>query len=326
MIDYETSYERGVSCDSIDQPGDSHATSVVANNITMSRLNEEMSALNDIAEGSFGVVKQGHLDLDQRCYAVKQTKKVITGEGDLQQRLQEVYALSVCGHENILRYYDGWVEDRAVYVRTEFVPGGSIAQFPRPVTEPILRQLLYQISSALHHLHVHGIAHRDVKPENVLVRHLEGEQYLFKLCDFGLSRPLKREATDTGELFRCVNDDDGDRDYLCPEAFSACDAPQVGCEADVYALGATCVELMGGDPHLVRSGEFTGSLKQYSPEIRSLICAMTAQDPGERPSAFMVAASTMDSAVRDSDAIMQRQKALEDLRERIAALESEPSP
>ncbi|KAH9598861.1 Protein kinase domain [Trypanosoma melophagium] len=290
----------------------------------MSRLNNEMSLVEDTAAGSFGVVQKGIFDLDRHSYALKQTKRMISGEGDLQQRLQEVYALSACNHPNILRYFDAWVEDKTVYVRTEWFSGKSIAKFDRPVPELLLRSVLHQIASALHWLSRHHIAHQDVKPENILARRMEDGTYTFKLADFGLVRPLFEERPDTGERFRGTNDDNGDKRYLCPEAFSMCPfTPQHG-EADVYALGASCVELMGGDPSLVRAGQYTGEFNTYSAELQQLVRRMTRSDPKERPDPFTVVQCTLPTQLLQlSPEITERQALLDKLRLSVTVLEKE---
>ncbi|EKG04505.1 protein kinase, putative,serine/threonine protein kinase, putative [Trypanosoma cruzi] len=318
-VDREDSHA-GCFSDSVGMQTYSLNTSLGAMHI-MSRLNNEMSFVEDTASGSFGVVKKGVLDLDRQCYAVKQTKRVISGEGDLQQRLQEVYTLSACSHPNVLRYFDGWVEDRAVFVRTEWLSDGSVADFDRPFSEALLRSVIHQIASALHWLLCHHITHRDVKPENILARKMEDGTYTFKLADFGLARPLFRDRPNTGEEFRGTNDDDGDRRYLSPEAFAISEFSQQKGEADVYALGASCVELMGGDPSLVRNGCYTGNFHIYSAELQNLVQWMTRIDPQERPDAFMVALLTVDPALKSTKGFARRMAAIEGLRASVAELE-----
>ncbi|KEG13749.1 putative protein kinase, putative,serine/threonine protein kinase [Trypanosoma grayi] len=289
----------------------------------MSRLNNEMSSVEVAAAGSFGVVKKGLFDFDCQHYAVKQTKRMISGEGDLQQRLQEVYALSACNHPNILRYFDGWVEDKAVYVRTEWLADGSVADFERPLTESLLRSVIHQIAAALHWLSCHHITHGDVKPENILACRMENGTYTFKLADFGLARPVLGNRPNTEELFRGTNDDDGDQRYLCPEAFTLCPFSLQRGEADVYALGASCVELMGGDPALVRSGRYTCDFDSYTREMQQLVRGMTKSDSKERPNAFTVALLTLDPEIQSSEEFSQGCAELEQLRESVTALERE---
>lgn len=290
-------------------------------NFSMSRLNEEMSKVEETGEGSFGLVKKGVLDLDQCSYAIKQTKKSISGEGDLQQRLQEMYVISSFEHANILRYYDAWVEEKAVFLRTEWVPHGSVARFPRPIPEKSLLSLIHQISSALHRLHSRGFVHRDIKPENILAFSKDDGTYLFKLCDFGLSRPTAHTASATGEQFKGLNDDDGDRNYIAPEIFSVCDAANAGFETDVYALGATCVELMGGDPFAVRDEMYTGSFSCYSGALQSLVKRISSTSAANRPSAFSIAIQTLGSDVCNSSHLLSEKALLiEKLKEKVSRL------
>ncbi|CAD2218660.1 protein kinase [Angomonas deanei] len=292
-------------------------TSLAVNNLVFSRLNDEMSKLEDIAEGSFGVVRKGVLDIDQCTYTVKQSKRPISGEGDLQQRLQEIYALSTCDHLNILRYYEGWVEERSVFLRNEYMSSGSAAKFSRPVPEKILRSLLLQIARALHQLHCMRIVHRDVKPENILSIEKSDGTFIFKLCDFGLARPVWRNAT--GEQFKGINDDDGDRNFISPEALSMCENVRVGYESDIYALGATCVALMGGDPSLVRSGTYpTTWVVDYSSFFRRLIVSMTSQKSSERPDAFTIACLLGEE--RTLDDVGEKRELIETLKAKIEAL------
>ncbi|ESL08610.1 protein kinase [Trypanosoma rangeli SC58] len=288
----------------------------------MSRINNEMSLVEDAASGSFGVVKKGMFDLDRQCYAVKQTKRAICGESDLQHQLQEAYALSACSHPNVLRYFDAWVEDRAVFVRTEWLPDGSVAEFERPLPEALLRSVIHQIASALHWLWRHHITHRDVKPDNILAQKLEDGTYVFKLADLGLARPLFLDHPDTEE-FCGTNDDDGDPRYLAPDAFTLPKFAQQKGETDVYALGASCVELMGGDPSLVRSGSYTGSFDKYSPELQQLVQWMTRPDPKERPDTFTVALLTVDPAFQFTEEFVLRKSAIDDLRASVAELEKQ---
>ncbi|RNF08063.1 protein kinase [Trypanosoma conorhini] len=312
----------GCFSDSVGMQTYSLNTSLGAMHI-MSRINNEMSMVEDAASGSFGVVKKGVLDLDQQCYAVKQTKRIICSESDLQQRLQEVYALSACSHPNVLRYFDAWVEARAVFLRTEWLPNGSVAEFERPLSEALLRSVIHQIASALHWLWCHHITHRDVKPENILARKLEDGTYAFKLADLGLARPLFKDRPGTGEEFCGTNDDDGDPRYLSPEAFTLPEFAQQKGEADVYALGASCVELMGGDPALVRTGNYTGNFGMYSPELQQLVQWMTHPETTERPDTFTVALLTVDPALQSTEEFALRKSAIDDLRASVAELEKQ---
>ncbi|KAG5473924.1 hypothetical protein LSCM1_04560 [Leishmania martiniquensis] len=281
--------------------------------VPISRLTNEMSEVSEMAEGSFGVVKCFRHDFDKLEYAVKQTKRPICGESDLQQQLQEIYALSSFPHRHIVRYFDGWVEDRAVFVRLEKLDD-CVASLPPPVSETVLTAMLHQTSIALYELHSHNVVHMDVKPENILRRQLDADTFIFKLCDFGLSRPLHGKHSVTGEQFVGLNDDDGDRRYMSPELLKNLQ-DVVGPPADVYALGKSCETMMmaaSEDNSIAATRQPEG----YSPAFTALVESMLCEDPARRPSAFQVAQATLPERLHSNRQLL-------DLRRRIDALRCE---
>jgi serine/threonine protein kinase len=296
--------------------------------VPMSRLTNEMSEIKEIAEGSFGVVKSYRHDFDENEYAVKQTKRTICGESNLQQQLQEIYALSSFPHRHIVRYFDGWVEDSAVFVRIEKLDV-CVATLPRPVKESVLRDMLHQIASALYELHSHNVVHMDVKPENILKRQLSANEYIFKLCDFGLARPIKVKDMPTGEQFVGLNDDDGDRRYMSPELLTNVH-DVVGTPADIYSLGKTCEAMMTTHPAEDGAGSSSsgsgGGQRQselYSAAFLSLVQSMLAEDPQCRPTAFDVVQATLPEHLRDNAELLSMQRQIEALRAQLAEEDGE---
>lgn len=290
--------------------------------VPMSRLTNEMSELKEIAEGSFGVVKSYRHDFDENEYAVKQTKRSICGESNLQQQLQEIYALSSFPHRHIVRYFDGWVEDSAVFVRIERLDV-CVATLPRPVREAVLREMLHQIATALYELHSHHVVHMDVKPENILTRQLSAEEYIFKLCDFGLARPIDARETTTGEQFMGLNDDDGDRRYMSPELLTNMH-DVVGTPADIYSLGKSCEAMMLTYTTEEVAGSTGGPQRPpeaYSASFVALVQSMLAEDPESRPTAFDVVQATLPDHLRDNPTLRSMQHTIDALRAQLAAME-----
>ncbi len=145
---------------------------------------------------------------------------------------------------------DGWgeAEDEYGHVESweilEFVPGGSLrdlvaAEGPA-LAEDLVRRVLAELTDALDHLHKAvryqgstGVAHRDVKPENVLVRTRDPLDLV--LCDFGLVAEIR--AT------RMTSRRAGTAEYQAPETWHTAsrDAAQ-----DWWSLGVLIVELLTG--------------------------------------------------------------------------------
>ena len=100
--------------------------------------------------------------------------------------------------------------------------------------KPSLQQSIkwaMQIASGMHHIHQHGLAHRDLKSANVL---LFEEELITKLCDFGSARPLEHTATMTGTT--------GTIRWMAPEFNDRADT-KVNQRCDVFSYGMVLYEI-----------------------------------------------------------------------------------
>ena len=149
----------------------------------------------------------------------------------------EVDALARLDHPNIVRLLDHGDTGQGRFVVTELVDGHSLGQLGMPVPSVLACALVRQLAEALAYAHQQGVAHRDVKPDNVLVRP-DGKVVLI---DFGIAtRP------DQPRLTRGTNRSPGTPRYAPPEWF---DGPlEDGSAADAYALGVLAYELLRGTP------------------------------------------------------------------------------
>jgi serine/threonine-protein kinase len=100
------------------------------------------------------------------------------------------------------------------------------------------RRIALQVLSALEYAHSHGVIHRDVKPENIL---LEDDQAV--LADLGIARAMnavgEERLTETGLSL-------GTPAYMSPE--QACAEPNIDRRADIYSLGCVLYEMLAGEP------------------------------------------------------------------------------
>jgi calcium/calmodulin-dependent protein kinase I len=144
-----------------------------------------------IHRGSFAVVKQCyHKDWKQK-YAVKiiqrgGSKKTLSDEAVL----HEVAIMNQLDHPHIVKVVDFFEEDDYYYIVMELMEGGDV--FDRIVdmnqyTEKDARDLAKIMLEAIDYMHTSGVAHRDIKPQNLLLKS-KGDNATIKIADFGFAR------------------------------------------------------------------------------------------------------------------------------------------
>jgi len=141
-------------------------------------------------------------------------------------------------HPNVVRVHElGWHEGKP-YFTMDLVDGGSLEAVRGSVKDPAwYARVMAGVARGLHAAHIRGLAHRDVKPSNILL-----ESDVPRLTDFGLARELSSvgtRLTATGEVL-------GTPHYMAPEqARSGAFDPALG---DQYSVGAVLYDLLAGRP------------------------------------------------------------------------------
>ena len=95
-------------------------------------------------------------------------------------------------HPNIVKIYEYWTNGNERFIVQEPCKGGELNKWlvkQDVVNEHIYCALIKQVLEALEYCHLQGVAHRDLKSENILIFSEEGEP-LVKLIDFGLSKKI----------------------------------------------------------------------------------------------------------------------------------------
>jgi serine/threonine protein kinase len=201
---------------------------------------EKYEVLGKIADGSMASVYKARRREDDTLVAVKIPSPAVTRQATLFERFQKEYRAgnSLC-HPNIVRALDFGQEGPTVYLVMEFVDGPDlwqrIEQSGRlPEKEAV--GIIAQVGEGLQEAHKHGIIHRDVKPDNILLAP-DGRA---KLADLGLIKDLE----DSDALTRSRKGL-GTPNFIAPEQFS--DARHAGVRCDVYALAATLYMAVTGE-------------------------------------------------------------------------------
>jgi eukaryotic-like serine/threonine-protein kinase len=141
-------------------------------------------------------------------------------------------------HPGIVRVVGGGISRGVAFLVMERAAGVALTHYAeraRLLPEPLVLEIAAQTAEALAHAHRLGLAHRDVKPANLV---FDAATRQVKLLDFGLARSAEHDATRSGQLL-------GSPQYMAPELLAG--APP-DAASDLYALGATAFELLAGEP------------------------------------------------------------------------------
>src|SRR5262245_53669499 len=213
---------------------------------------------------------------------------------------QEAKAASALNHPNIISVFDIGESESGRFIVMEFVSGRTLRQV---IAEDNSVETLFllgpQMAKGLSAAHSAGITHRDVKPDNIMVR----EDGYVKMLDFGLARLLPTTSSDPEGATLAQQTTPGTvmgtLAYMSPEQASG---QTVGSASDVFALGIVLYELATGS-HPFKSDTMIGylhaitsqvppsmsSLKSHLPvALDDLIFRMLDKDAGDRPTAIEV--------------------------------------
>jgi serine/threonine-protein kinase len=210
--------------------------------IQVGQVLDKYELLERVGQGGMAVVYRGLDRALKRVVAVKVLHKHLGDYQEARDRFaREAQAVAKLRHENILEIFDysGVADAEAAgssYIITEFIDGCTLKELvtERPLAFPELGALvMLPVCRALAHAHAAGVLHRDVKPENVMLR-ADG---VVKLMDFGISHMVDLERlTVTGQLL-------GSPAYMAPEHV---EGRPLDFRTDVFAAGIVLYQLTVG--------------------------------------------------------------------------------
>ena len=213
-------------------------------------LDGKYEILDKLAEGGMGeVYRARHVHLDE-IRIIKVTKPGAIGDGGQPRRFQEEARIAtLVRHPNVAALYDfSRMPDGSYYMVWEFIDGVTLEDWLRRRGPLPLRRALEvsgQVLAGLAEIHAQGIVHRDLSPDNIMLRETPGGRLQAKIIDLGIAKRVASEPlamTSTG-LFL------GKLKYCSPEQAGALPAgAALDGRSDLYSFGAVLYEMVSGKP------------------------------------------------------------------------------
>ena len=226
-----------------------------------------------MASGSFGDVHEYSVLTDSLRYACKRVDtrgalSLLQHKGSTLVPENEMHMLQVLNHENVIKLVSSWVPPGRAHERLFLFEMCSEDLLHRlldrgPMDEKTGRKHMAQLLTALSYVHSQQIAHRDVKPENLLVWTSSVEPEVLKLCDFGLAHTCSRLEGCTTFI--------GSADYLAPEVWHYAAGRTYGFACDIWSCGVVAYALFDGRAAICRRHEPMASLaRSFGPTCAHL--------------------------------------------------------
>jgi serine/threonine protein kinase/Tfp pilus assembly protein PilF len=212
-------------------------------------LSDRYRLERELGQGGMATVYLANDLRHDRDVALKVLRPELAAMLGRERFLAEIRLTAKLDHPHILTLIDSGESDGFLWYVLPFIRGESLRQ--RLERERQLRldealAIARDVASALDHAHRHGVIHRDVKPENILLH--EGEAML---ADFGIALAVRQAG---GERLTGTGLSVGTPQYMSPEQAAA--DRQLNARSDVYSLGAVLYEMLAGEP------PFTGATGQ----------------------------------------------------------------
>lgn len=245
-----------------------------------------------LGSGAFGEATLYRRTEDNSLVVWKEVDLKRLSEKERRDAMNEIVILSVLQHDNIVAYYNHFLDNNILLIELEYCNGGNLhdrilQQKEKLFEEEVVVWFLYQIASAVSYIHNAGILHRDIKTLNIFLTKAD----LIKLGDYGLSKQLNSQYS---MAETCV----GTPYNMSPEL---CRGDKYNFKSDIWAVGCVlfelltlkrtfdatnllnlCVKIMQG------TRNFDMDTSAYSPQMIEMVQICLDQDPERRPTAVEI--------------------------------------
>ena len=224
--------------------------------------------VSKIGEGGMGEVYLADDTKLNRKVALKILPAEFAEDKDRMSRfVREAQSASALNHPNIITIYEINEIDDLHYIATEYIKGKTLNEYAKTKSLEFgsILDIAIQVASALAEAHSAGIVHRDIKPDNIIVR----ENGLAKILDFGIAKLTATPMAD-GEAATAVQSQTqagmiiGTPNYMSPEQARGKD---VDHQTDIFSFGVVLYKMLSG------ASPFTGET------VSDVIAAVLTKDP-----------------------------------------------
>jgi serine/threonine-protein kinase len=193
--------------------------------------------IEKLGEGGMGVVYKAEDLILKRNVAIKILPSFVTAPPDEKTRfIHEARLTSALNHPNILTVHEFNESEGTAFLVTECVEGQTLTSIIQKGGLPISQVLdmAIQVAAGIAEAHLHGIVHRDIKPDNIMLS-FKGQA---KVMDFGLARLMgSSHVTTPGSLV-------GTFSYMSPEQINEED---VDTRSDIFSFGTLLYQMVTGE-------------------------------------------------------------------------------
>lgn len=252
--------------------------------------------LSELGRGGMGAVYKAEQCPLGRTVAVKvMARKLVSDEMAVARFHREIQAAAALTHPNVVTSLNADRVEDTHFLVMEYFDGESLDAILKQherLPEPLACEYIRQAALGLQHAFEQGMAHRDIKPGNLLVTHTGDGQAAVKILDMGLARFTsesrdERELTTTGQVM-------GTPDYIAPEQARSTKTADI--RSDIFSLGCTLFRALtgqmpfGGETVMEKLSarlldepiRLRSLLPEASAGLEALVSKMLARDPAAR--------------------------------------------